>query len=87
MTASAPADLPKELPDRVSLDADNPHYFKYWKKIGVKINGRVVFTCLEFCVSEGWVLLGIKDHRGYFKRERGRIVAARVNGVVEPYWR
>jgi hypothetical protein len=81
--------MSQEIPDHVSLSPDSPHFFQMWKKVGVKINGQVVFTVLEFCKSERWAVLGIKDGRtGVFKRERGKIIGIKHNDVsVETYWR
>lgn len=79
--------IPETIPDHVSLDPESPHFFKWYKKIGVKVDGMVIFNCLEFCVSEGWAALGVKDFRGYFKRERGKLIAVRKQCLVEPYWR
>jgi hypothetical protein len=75
------------IPDRVSIDAKSPYFWPYFKKVGVKFDGLVIFNATEFCVSEGWVCRSLRDKFGRLKLERGRAVSVRYNGKVETYWR
>lgn len=76
------------IPDRVCIEQWSPHYFEDYKHIGVKINDKPINNCYEFCISEGWVKLLLKDSRGNYKRERGRLLWIMHKGMkVEPYWR
>ena len=76
------------IPDRVSLDPESPHFFHMWKKVGVKVDGRVVFTCFEFCKSERWVKMGILLPNRGWKKERGKVTTITATNVeIEPYWR
>lgn len=86
MTEISSDACPEEIPDRVALE-HGPHYFKWTKKIGVKIDGVVVFNCFEFCVSQGWARLGLTDNKGRWRKERGRTTCVMKYGKIEPYWR
>ena len=71
---------PTEFPDRACASRSSEHYYEYARKIGVKLDGRVLMDVHEYCVSEGWV-------RGFKRNERGRIEVTRQleNGVVREY--
>jgi hypothetical protein len=75
-----------EIPDRVSLETDSPHFFSNWPKIGVRFNTGICNSVVEFCVSEGWIRTQI-FHGGRPKKERGKFVTVTRRGIVEPYWR
>lgn len=79
--------MAEAMPDRVSIEAGSPFFRRDFKRVGVKFEGRVIFNCAEFCVSEGWARLWVANTRGQFKRERGQIVTVTARGKVEPYWR
>lgn len=89
MTILSHSPPPKDIPDRVSLDTDSPHYFPWCRKVGVKIDGQVIFNCAEFCVSERWVKLLLPGNRGVgFRKERGKFITVLKRDVtVETYWR
>ena len=78
---------PKLIPDRVSMDIASQFYRSDYRQLGLKIDGREVQNCVEFCISEGWARLYINDSRGQPKQERGKFVAVRKHGKIEPYWR
>jgi len=80
--------LPEKLPDRVCIHEDSPYYNSYFRHIGVKLDGKVrMQDVVEYCVSEGWIRHWIRGPNGQIKTERGRYVAVKVMGKVEPYWR
>lgn len=77
-----------KIPDHVSMDRTSSYFFQYCKKVGVKIDGEVVFNCVEFCVSGRWAQLGIRNYQGKLKQERGKYLTVKRSDVtVEPYWR
>lgn len=78
--------MAEALPDRLCVAKESPHWHPLTKKVGMKFNGKVIFNCYEYCMSEGWVKLIVPQRRG-FKTERGRPVTVLVRGTVEPYWR
>lgn len=80
------AAIPTDIPDRVSLEEDSPHYFPHWRRIGVRYNGGECQSVVEFCVSEGWMRSQV-FHGGRPKQERGRFVTVTRSGTIEPYWR
>lgn len=45
--------MSEPFPDRVSIERDSTFFRSDFKKVGVKFEGRVIFNCIEFCVSEG----------------------------------
>lgn len=76
------------IPDRVSLEQDSPHFFAGYPMLGVKVNGRESTQIVEFCKSEGWARLCLRDHRGRMKRDSsGRPLTTTVSGTIQPYWR
>lgn len=74
------------IPDRVSLEEGSPHYFPHWRHLGVRFNGGESTSCVEFCVSEGWMRSQL-FHGGRPKTERGKFVTVTHRGKIEPYWR
>lgn len=46
-----------------------------------------MFNVYEYCVSEGWAKLIVRDGRGFFKKEQGRYVTVTKAAKIETYWR
>lgn len=86
--ASSPPNLKEDLPDRVSVEPDSEFYDPYWKKIGVKFRGRVIFDVIEVCVSEGWVRRAVLNWNGTTRRDgRNRVMTVTHKGEIELYRR
>lgn len=77
------------IPDRVSIEP-GPHYWPGYKKLGVKIDGEIRRAdVVEFCVSQGWAMVHVKDKYGRKQADPSRpgfLLNTRVEGVIEPYW-
>ena len=73
------------LPDRLSVNADNPHYDAdaLERGVGVRFKGVDKQNVEEYCVSEGWVRLAI----GKGVDRSGNAITVKLQGPVEPYWR
>lgn len=79
---------PEEIPDRVCIEQDSPHFFEHYPLLGVLIDGSMSNRVIEFCRSEGWARLGQHDHRGRLKRSSlGKVITTRVEAEITPYWR
>jgi hypothetical protein len=75
------------IPDHVSIEPESPFFLPGYSRVGVRLNGEVCpNNVVEFCVSEGWVRQWIVVN-GKPKMERGRYLAFRRQGRVEPFWR
>lgn len=78
------------IPDRVSIEKGNPHYWPGYKHLGVKIDGEIRRAdVVEFCVSEGWAMVHVKDKYGRKQADPDRpgfLLNTRVEGMIEPYW-
>ena len=74
-----------DLPDRLSVDPNSPHYDEavLSHDVGIKFDGKEKTNVEEYCVSEGW----IKVAAGTAKDRFGRPMTIRLRGVVEPYLR
>lgn len=76
------------IPDRVSINPKSPHFWKQYKKVGVRIDGKARLGDVhEFCVSEGWAMVRAKGPDGRWMMEDGEIVLEKVEGRIEPYLR
>lgn len=79
MTDGRPA-----IPDHVSIDEASPHYWPDYTKLRVWLDDvERKGDCVEFCVSEGWIKVGVKNWRDQLKRERGKPLAFMRRGVVK----
>ena len=72
-------------PDRLSVDPESPFYdFFAAKNVIVLMDGRARNgDVAEYCVSEKWVRIWLKNARGQFTREQGkpRTVKHRCNDL------
>jgi len=77
------------VPDRVCLDKNSPYFDGRYKRLGVKFNGVDRDNDVqEYCRSEGWLRVRIRNGKGRFIiNPDGSYKIARIEGVVEPYWR
>lgn len=82
--------LTNQIPDRVAIDRKSPFFWPNYKKLGVKIDGEIRRRdVIEFCVSEGWARVQVRDSMGRLvvDTEKGdEWLTTQVNGVIEPYW-
>jgi hypothetical protein len=74
-----------ELPDRLSTNPASPfHNAELLERgVGIKFNGVDRNNVEEYCVSEGWVRLGV----GKTVDRNGNAMTVKYKGKVEPYLR
>jgi hypothetical protein len=83
-----PEDIGGPIPDRVSIEQDSPHFFPAYAMLGVKVNGKDSNQVVEFCQSEGWARLCLRNGKGVMKRDsRGKPITTTVAASIDPYWR
>lgn len=72
-------------PDRLSADADSPHYDAALleRGVGIRFKGVEKTNVQEYCVSEGWVRLTV----GTTTDRKGKPMTMKLQGTVEPYFR
>lgn len=75
-TALALAAQTGAIPDRASVEEDSPFYWARGALVDVWFEGnkRGKYDVVEYCISEGWVRIGLRNGRGEFLKERGRFV-------------
>jgi hypothetical protein len=73
------------LPDRLSVNPNNPHFNKELieRGVGIKFNGAEKTNVEEYCVSEGWIRVAA----GKSLDRRGNPMTILLKGTVEPYMR
>jgi hypothetical protein len=76
--------MTQTLPDRLSLDPRSPFHDAALleRGIGIRFNGQEKTTVEEYCVSEGWVRMGV----GKALDRRGRPITLKFKGEVVPYF-
>lgn len=74
------------IPDRLSIDKDSPYFNESISyKIGdIFING-ILCECLEYCISEGWVVCRVFNDQGTLFIENDGFKTVRITGKVEVY--
>jgi Protein of unknown function (DUF3297) len=77
-----PDDTP---PDRLSADANSPHYNAELleRGIGIRFKGVEKTNVEEYCVSEGWIRVAA----GAAKDRHGNPMTIKLKGEVEAYFR
>lgn len=77
--------MTEQLPDRLSVNSQSPHYNEDVLKlnVGVRFNGVEKNNVEEYCVSEGW----IKVAAGRSLDRKGNPMTLTLKGKVEPYLR
>lgn len=85
MTDTPPANLPANLPDRLSTDPFSPFYDEALlaRGIGIRFKGAEKTNVEEYCISEGWVRVSV----GKAKDRAGNPMTVKLKGPVEPYLR
>ena len=73
------------LPDRLSVNPNNPFYDEQIlaRGVGVKFKGVDKTNVDEYCVSEDWVRLSV----GTTVDRKGNPITIKLQGLVEPYFR
>ena len=73
------------LPDRLSVNPNNPFYDEQIlaRGVGVKFKGVDKTNVDEYCVSESWVRLSV----GTTVDRKGNPITIKLQGLVEPYFR
>lgn len=79
------AELPKELPDRLSTDPASAFYDEavLARDVGIRFNGAEKNNVEEYCVSEGWIRVAA----GKTRDRKGNPLTIKLKGKVEPYFR
>lgn len=74
---------PADLPDRLSINPESPHYNEdlLARGVGIRFNGIEKNNVEEYCVSEGWV----RVQAGNAKDRFGNPMTLKLKGKVEPY--
>lgn len=70
-----------QIPDRLSVDPDSPHYNQEFllKGVRVKFRGAEKTNVEEYCISEGW----IKVQAGKTVDRKGKPLTITMKGDVE----
>lgn len=97
LTAAAIADLagygqaaePLLPPDRLSVEMTSPHFDLCYKRVGVRLNGvERLGDVQEYCVSEGWVIVRVRDGKGRFRKgPDGKFIFWTMQGEVVAFWK
>lgn len=77
--------MTETLPDRLSTDPASPYFNEELLRrgVGIRFNGQEKTNVEEYCVSEGWVRVGL----GKTVDRKGRPMTLKLKGTVEPYIR
>lgn len=77
--------MTETLPDRLSTDPSSPHFNEELLRrgVGIRFNGQEKTNVEEYCVSEGWVRVGL----GKTVDRKGKPMTLKLKGTVEPYIR
>ena len=73
--------MTNDLPDRLSIDPDSPHYDEaaIGDGVGVRFKGEEKTNVEEYCVSEGW----IRVQAGKALDRKGKPLTIKLKGTVE----
>lgn len=56
------------IPNHVCIDEGHPHFWKHFRHLGVKIDGKERLGDVhEFNVAKGWAMVRVKNDIGQFK--------------------
>lgn len=77
--------MSSELPDRLSVNPNSPHYNEEILKraVGIRFNGKERTNVEEYCISEGWIR--VAAGRGVDRR--GNPLTIKMRGMVEPFFK
>lgn len=73
------------IPDRLSSRPDSPHFNKeVIPNIDVYFRGKKrMGDVAEYCISEGWIRIELRNARNKLRIERGKIMTMVLRGPVE----
>ena len=77
--------MSETLPDRLSTDPSSPHFNEELLRrgVGIRFNGQEKTNVEEYCVSEGWIRVGL----GKTVDRKGKPMTLKLKGTVEAYIR
>lgn len=72
-----------DLPDRLSINPNSPHFNGdlLERGVGIKFKGVEKTNVEEYCVSEGWIRVSVGNTRD----RKGNPLTIKLTGPVEPY--
>ena len=77
--------MTENLPDRLSVNPNSPHYNEELLKrdVGIRFDGKEKTNVEEYCVSEGW----IRVTAGKAVDRKGNPLTIMLKGKVEPFFK
>ena len=74
-----------DLPDRLSVNPNSPHYDEavLARDVGIMFDGKEKTNVEEYCVSEGWIRVAAGSAKDRF----GQPMTIKLKGLVEPFIR
>ena len=71
-----------DMPDRLSINPNSPHYNAELleRGVGIKFKGAEKTNVEEYCVSEGWIKVSVGNTRD----RKGNPLTIKLQGPVEP---
>ena len=74
-----------DLPDRLSVNPNSPHYDEALlaRDVGILFDGKEKTNVEEYCVSEGWIRVAAGNAKDRF----GQPMTIKLKGVVAPFLR
>lgn len=84
--------IESDLPDRLCLEQNSRFFSTSCSFVGCVVNGEDSSDVVEYCASERWVRLAVRDETGKIRRDRERwphgLLTTRLDDAdVKPYWR
>lgn len=72
-----------DMPDRLSINPNSPHFNSELleRGVGIKFKGVEKTNVEEYCVSEGWIRVAAGNTRD----RKGNPLTIKLSGTVEPY--
>lgn len=72
-----------DMPDRLSINPNSPHYDAALleRGVGIKFKGVEKTNVEEYCISEGWIRVSVGNTRD----RKGNPLTIKLQGPVEPY--
>ena len=74
-----------DLPDRLSVNPNSPHYDEavLARDVGIMFDGKEKTNVEEYCVSEGWIRVAAGNAKDRF----GQPMTIKLKGLVAPFLR
>lgn len=77
-------------PDRLCSDPESPHYRKAVFNRGIEVKFKGVLRkndVVEYCISEGWARIQLKDRKGNTLWRGRKHVAFKIQGAVKVWYK